>query len=74
VTDPVLVVLGGAVVKAAVRLWIGPNVLAGELTGGLGDLLQDRVSDALVRRKLRRRFEEMEDIVTDQDVRPGTGD
>jgi hypothetical protein len=28
VTDPVLVVLGGVVVKTAVRLWVGPNVLA----------------------------------------------
>ena len=65
-TDPVLVVLGGAVVKAAVRLWVGPGVVTDELTADLGDLLQSRVSDAVERRKLRRRFEEMEDMVADQ--------
>jgi hypothetical protein len=32
VTDPVLVVLGGVVVKTAVRLWVGPNVLADAMT------------------------------------------
>jgi len=66
VTDPVLVVLGGTVVRAAVRLWVGPGVVADELTADLGDLLQSRVSDAVERRKLRRRFEEMEDMVADQ--------
>jgi hypothetical protein len=64
--DPVLVILGGAVVKTAVRLWVGPNVLADNLTANLTDLLEGRVSDARERRKLRRRFEEMEDIVADQ--------
>jgi hypothetical protein len=66
VTDPVLVVLGGAVVKTAVRLWVGPNVLADNLTADLTDLLEGRVSDAGERRKLRRRFDEMEDIIADQ--------
>lgn len=66
VTDPVLVVLGGAVVKTAVRLWVGPNVIADNFTADLTDVLESRVSDARERRKLRRRFEEMEDIVADQ--------
>jgi NACHT domain len=66
VTDPVLLVLGGAVVKTAVRLWVGPNLLADNLTADLTGLLESRVSDAGERRKLRRRFEEMEDIVADQ--------
>jgi hypothetical protein len=64
--DPVLVVLGGAVVKTAVRLWVGPNVLADTLTADLTNLLESRVGDARERRKLRRRFEEMEDIVAEQ--------
>jgi hypothetical protein len=66
VTDPVLVVLGGAVVKTAVRLWVGPNVIADNFTADLTGVLESRVSDARERRKLRRRFEEMEDIVADQ--------
>ena len=65
-TDPVLVVLGGAVVKTAIRLWVGPNVLGDNLTADLTNLLESRVTDATERRKLRRRFEEMEDIVADQ--------
>ena len=64
--DPVLVVLGGAVVKTAVRFWVGPNVLTDNLAADLTDLLESRVSDARERRKLRRRFEEMENIVADQ--------
>src|SRR5690348_17777446 len=59
-------VLGAAVVKAAVRLWAGGGPFGDELAGDLTDLIKGRVSGALDQRKVRRQFDQMEEIVADQ--------
>jgi hypothetical protein len=65
VTELVLV-LCGAVVKTAFALWIGDNTFAENLSSDLTDLIKDRVGSALDRRKVRARFDKMEEIVADQ--------
>jgi hypothetical protein len=59
-------VLGAAVVKTAVKLWTGGNPLGDELAGDLTDLIKGRVSGALDQRKVRRQFDQMEELIADQ--------
>jgi hypothetical protein len=61
-----VLVLCGAVVKAAFALWTGDNNLADNLSADLTDLIRGRVSGALEQRKVRARFDKMEEIVADQ--------
>jgi NACHT domain len=65
VTELVLV-LCGAIIKTAFKLWAGNNALADEVSGDLTDMIKSRVSGALEQRKVRARFEKMEEIVADQ--------
>jgi hypothetical protein len=65
VTELVLV-LCGAVVKTAFKLWIGDDALADNLSADLTDMVRSRVSGALDQRKVRARFGKMEEIVADQ--------
>jgi NACHT domain len=65
VTELVLV-LCGAIVKTAFKLWAGGNVFADEVSGDLTDMVKSQVSGALEQRKVRARFEKMEEIVADQ--------
>jgi hypothetical protein len=61
-----VLVLGAAVVKAAVKLWTGGNPFGDELAGDLTDLIKGRVSGALDQRKVRRQFDQMEELIADQ--------
>jgi hypothetical protein len=61
-----VLVLGAAVVKTAARLWAGGNPLGEELAGDLTDLIKGRVSGAIDQRKVRRQFEQMEELIADQ--------
>jgi hypothetical protein len=65
VTELVLV-LCGAVVKTAFKLWVGDNTLADNLSADLTDMIKSRVSGSLDQRKVRARFGKMEEIVADQ--------
>src|SRR5260370_21261692 len=59
-------VLGAAVVKTAVKLWTGGNPLGVEVAGDLTDLIKGRVSVGLYQRKVRRQFDQMEELIADQ--------
>jgi hypothetical protein len=61
-----VLVLCGAVVKAAFKLWVGNDPFADALTGDLTDMIRSRVSGVLEQRKIRSRFTQMEEIVADQ--------
>ncbi len=58
-----VVVLSGAVVKTAFKLWTGDNSLADNVAGDLTDLIKPKVVSVLDQRKVRRQFEQMEDLV-----------
>ena len=61
-----VLVLCGAVVKSAIQLWSGGNVLADNMSADLTDLFRGRVNSALDQRRLRHQFENMEMIVAKQ--------
>ena len=61
-----VLVLCGVVVKSAIRLWIGDNAFADNLSADLTDLLKGQVSSALDRRRIRRQFENLEEIIAGQ--------
>ena len=61
-----VLVLCGAVVKTAFKLWVGDNALADNLSADLTDMIRGQVSSALDRKKVLARFEKMEEIVADQ--------
>ncbi|MFC3996302.1 NACHT domain-containing protein [Nocardiopsis sediminis] len=60
--DPALR-LGAAVVGTACRLWVGDIPFATDVTASVTDLIRERVSGRLERRKLERRFEDFEEAV-----------
>ena len=60
-----VLVLCGAVVKAAFKLWVGDNALADNLSADLTDMIKSRVSSALDQSKVRARFSKMEEIAAD---------
>lgn len=64
-TELVLVVCG-AVVKAAIKLWVGDNAFADDLSGDLTDMLKGQVGNALDRRRAHRQFLQLEEIVARQ--------
>lgn len=61
-----VLVLCGAVVKSAIKLWAGDNAFADNISADLTDLIRGQVSGALDQRKIRRQFENMEEIVARQ--------
>jgi hypothetical protein len=61
-----VLLLCGAVVKAAFKLWTRNDPFADVLTGELTDMINSRVSGLLEQRKVRSRFARMEEIVADQ--------
>jgi NACHT domain len=61
-----VLVLCGAVVKTAIRLWTGDNVFADNLSADLTDMLKGQVSSTLDQRRIRRQFENLEEIVARQ--------
>lgn len=54
--------LCGAVVKTAIRLWTGDNALADNVSADLTDMLKGQVSSTLDQRRLRRQFENLEEV------------
>ena len=65
VTELVLV-LCGAVVKTAIKMWTGDNAFADILSADLTDMLKGQVSSTLDQRRIRRQFENLEEIVAKQ--------
>lgn len=61
-----VLVLCGVVVKTAFRLWIGDNALTDNLTVDLTDLVRERVGNVLDQRKVRRHFEQTEELIARQ--------
>ena len=61
-----VVELCGAVITTAFKLWSGGNAFADALSGDLADLIKGQVSGVIEQRKVRARFEKMEEIVADQ--------
>ena len=61
-----MLALGAAVVKAAIKLWTGSNPFGEEVGGDLTDLLKGRVGSAIDQRKIRRQFEQMEELIANQ--------
>jgi hypothetical protein len=61
-----VLVLCGAVVKTAIKLWTGDNAFADSLSASLTDMLKGQVSSALDQRRIRRQFENLEEIVARQ--------
>jgi NACHT domain len=59
-------VLAAAVVKTAVRLWAGGHPFGGELAGDLTGLIKGHVSGALDQRRVRRQFDQVEELVAGQ--------
>lgn len=57
--------LGTAVVKAACGIWLGDPITTSAATTVV-DLVQARVTDGREQRRLKRKFEEIEEAVTDQ--------
>ncbi|MDA2811429.1 NACHT domain-containing protein [Nocardiopsis sp. RSe5-2] len=60
--DPVLT-LGATVVKTALKLWMGNVPFAADVGATATDLLGKRVTDAMDRRRLQRRFDEFGDTI-----------
>lgn len=65
-TDLVVVELCGAVIKTAFKLWSHGNPLMDAASETLPDLIKSHVSGVIEQRKVRARFERMEEIVADQ--------
>src|SRR6266567_3829881 len=61
-----VLVLCAAVVKTAVKLWPGGNALSDELAGDLTEVIKSRVSSVLDQRKVRRQFDQMEELIAGQ--------
>ncbi len=61
-----VLMLCGAVVKTAFKLWIRNDPFTDELADDLTDMIKARVSGALEQRKVRGRFAHLEEIVADQ--------
>lgn len=61
-----VLLLCGAVVKIAFKLWIRNDPFTDVLTNDLTDMIKDRVSGVLNQRKVLSRFTQMEEIVADQ--------
>src|SRR5579875_160642 len=61
-----ILVLCGVVVKTAFRLWTGDGALADNLTADLTDLVRERVGSVLDQRKVRRHFEQTEELIARQ--------
>lgn len=58
--------LCAAIVKTAFKLWSGDNAFVSTASGDLTNLIKAHVSGTLEQRKVRARFEKMEEIVADQ--------
>ncbi|GAB3407226.1 NACHT domain-containing protein [Flindersiella endophytica] len=61
--EGVTLALGGAVVKSAVKLWLGDRPIAADASASAVDLLIGRASDALSKRKTQRLFDQLEEVV-----------
>src|SRR5215475_6451526 len=60
------VALGGAVVKSAVKVWLGDREVAADTAANAIDLLSSRATDYLQRRRISRTFEQMVDVVAER--------
>jgi hypothetical protein len=59
----VFVLLGTAIVKASVKLWLKDNEFAADVGASLTDLVSGRISDRYDQRKVRRIFEDLDETV-----------
>lgn len=57
------VVLGAAIVKASVKLWLKDNDFAADIGASLTDLISGRISGQYDQRKVRRIFEDLDETV-----------
>jgi hypothetical protein len=58
--------LGAAVVKSATKLWLGDRPIAADVSASAIDILVGRTTGALERRKARRLFEQLEEVVAER--------
>ncbi|MFD2417725.1 NACHT domain-containing protein [Amycolatopsis pigmentata] len=61
-----VLMLGSAVVKSAAKLWLGDRTVAADAAAQAVDLLAARTASAVEQRRLRRMFEQMEEIVAER--------
>ncbi|HXM57730.1 MAG TPA: NACHT domain-containing protein [Candidatus Dormibacteraeota bacterium] len=64
--EAVVLTLGAAVVKSACKLWLGDRAIAGDVSASAVDLIVGQVSGELRRRRARRLFEGMEEVVAER--------
>lgn len=64
--EGVVLALGAAVVKSAAKVWLGEQPVAADATAQAVDLLAARATGVVERRRVRRMFEQMEEIVADR--------
>ncbi|SEO99271.1 NACHT domain-containing protein [Amycolatopsis saalfeldensis] len=64
--EGVLLALGASIVKSAAKVWMGDRQVAADATAQAVDLLTARVTGAVEQRRLRRTFEQMEEIVAER--------
>lgn len=60
------VALGAAVVRSAVKLWLGDRAIAADVTAKAIDLLSGRMTSALEQRRTRRVFEQLEEVLAER--------
>ncbi|WP_433444647.1 NACHT domain-containing protein [Nonomuraea sp. CA-141351] len=61
--NEIVLMLAGAVVKTAFKIWVGDSALAENVTADTTDYFRDRVTGALNQRKARRWVEDLEERV-----------
>ena len=61
--ETLLLKLGASVVKSTVKIWLGDAKIAADATATAIDVLTDRVPGAIEKRRLRRMFDGMEEVV-----------
>lgn len=61
-----LLAVGGAVVKSAAKIWLGDRSLAADVTTEAVDALIARTAGTMEQRRLRRLFEQLEEIVAER--------
>jgi len=64
--DVVMIRLGSAAVRAAMKLWLGDAKVAADVGSSAVDMLADRLTSTRERRKLRRMVENFEEVVGDR--------
>ncbi len=67
--ETVALALGAAVVKSACKVWLGDRPVAADVTASAVDLVAARAGGVVERRRIRRLFEDMEEVVAER-LRP----